>query len=104
MHNVHEAKQSCIFMVKILYLAGGSIAACVTEVLWFPALFNIVTLFQAGLGLKETSLSPTFMTDEDDTVAENDNIFLGFLSCVTATIWWGKCVSEKILTTCVVLD
>ena len=52
MHNLTNAKLKYIFIVKIIHKAKGSIFAYVMQVLQFPDLFNIVSLFQAGFSLK----------------------------------------------------
>ena len=70
MHTLQYAKLDYIFIVKILYKVKASIVVYVTEVLWFPNLFNLISLFQVGFGLQGNILSPAHKTDEDYTVTE----------------------------------
>lgn len=70
MHTLQYAKLDYIFIVKILYRIKGSIVVYVMEVLRFPNLFNLISLFQVGFDLQGTILSPAHKTDEDYTVTE----------------------------------
>lgn len=80
-HYLHNISLNYIFIVKILYKAKGSIVAYVLKVLWFPDLFNIVSLFQTGFSLTGITLSWAYMIDEEDyTVKENTTLFFDF-SC-----------------------
>lgn len=51
MHTLQYAKLDYIFIVKILYRVKGSIVVYVMEVLWFPNLLNLISLFQVGFDL-----------------------------------------------------
>lgn len=75
---MHYAKPSYIFIVKILYEANGSFSAYVMDILSFHDLFDVVSLLEAGFGLKGIILSPVHTIDEDNIVKETAFSFFFF--------------------------